>query len=141
MPTNLDSFLKSVPGGKTDLKDLDCYIDKNGDIRRLDNVDVLIKSIVNLLLTAKGTYLFDPEYGCNIYKYMFEPADELVKQDIFVELEGALRRYEDRGDISYDVTFFSNKKGFIIDISVAYRGEKKTVGITIDETLLRTVQD
>ncbi len=59
--SNLDNFFKNIPGGKSDLKDLDAYIDKNGDIRRLDNVDVLIKSIVNLLLTARGTYLFDPE--------------------------------------------------------------------------------
>jgi phage baseplate assembly protein W len=92
-------------------------------------------------LTARGTYIFDPDYGSDIYKYVYEPADEIVKQDIFNELENSLRLYEDRGEISYDVAFFSNKRGFVVDITVEYGEDKKTIGVTIDETLLRTMQD
>ncbi len=137
---NIEEFLKKIPGSKSELHDVDCYIDNTGDFRRLENVDVLIKSIINLLLTARGTYIFDPDFGCDLYKYVYEPTDEITQQDIYMEIERAISRYETRGDISYDVLFFKNKKGFRVNVSVGYKGKRKTVSINIDETLLTTIE-
>lgn len=137
--SRIEQFFRKIPGTRSELKDIDPYIDNIGDFRSLRNIDVLIRSIINLLLTAKGTYLFDPEYGCNLYKYVWEPADQITQEDIYMELEQSLRRYEDRGDISYDVLFLANRKGFIVNLSIQYRGTKKKVSITIDESILKTL--
>lgn len=137
--SQLERFLKRVPGRKHDLLDVDCTIGYNGDLKTLDGVDVIVRSIINLLLTIRGTYLFDPEYGCDLYKYVFEQSDSITEQDIYMELARAIRRYEDRANITYDVIFFSNKKGYRVNLNIEYENKSKRVSLNIDETLLTTM--
>ena len=108
---NIEQFFLKVAGAKSEIKDIDPVINNIGDLKELSDIDVIVRSLINLLLTSKGTYLFDADYGCNLYKYVFEPADEITQRDIYMELETAIRRYETRGKITYNVKFFSNKKG------------------------------
>lgn len=136
---NIEQFFQSVAGNKLAIKDVDPRINNIGDLQELTDIDVIVRSLINLLLTAKGTYLFDSKYGCDLYKYVFEPADEITQRDIYMELETAIRRYETRGKITYNVTFFSNKKGFIVNLMIAYKDKKKKVNIVIDESILKNV--
>ena len=136
---NIEQFFLKVAGAKSEIKDIDPVINNIGDLKELSDIDVIVRSLINLLLTSKGTYLFDADYGCNLYKYVFEPADEITQRDIYMELETAIRRYETRGKITYNVKFFSNKKGFVVDLMIDYKDRKKKVGITIDESILKNI--
>jgi phage baseplate assembly protein W len=133
---DIEKFFQTIPGRKSVIKDIDATLGSQGDFNEISDINVLIRSIGNLLLTSRGTYIGDPEYGCNLYKYIYEPADNITMQDIYMELERSIKRYETRGDISYNVIFFSNKKGFIVNLYISYYGEKKKISVKIDESLL-----
>ena len=90
-------------------------------------------------MIAEDTYVFDPQLGIGLYKYIFEPADVSTKTAIEQEVSGAISKYENRADIRHRVLFFRNKKGFRIEFEIEYKGLKKSINIDIDESLLRTL--
>jgi len=120
-------------------KDIIPDINSTGDFTELENVDVILQSIINLFSTTIGSYPFDPEYGCNIYKYIFEPATEKTRLDIKREISSALSRYEGRTKIEFDVKFYKDDKGFLINFTINYQGTKKQVTVPITEELLKTL--
>ncbi|GAG24357.1 unnamed protein product, partial [marine sediment metagenome] len=90
----------------------------------------------NILLTPKRSYLFDPEYGSDLYKMVFEPADAQTAETIKNEVTGSIIRYDDRAIIQdVAVAFFNQGKGFSITIQVDYQGESAELNIGIDETI------
>ena len=120
--------------------DVDSFIASDGDLYKLKGVNVIIKSLSRLFIISKGTYPFDPEFGAGLYKYIFEPIDIETKSSIESDLSYNISRYETRASIDYDVLFFKNKKGFRIDLTVNYKGKKEKVNVTIDESLIKTLQ-
>jgi len=135
----IEKFLNRVPAKKNIPNGVRPKITQSGDFQRTEGIDEIIKSISNILMIARGTYLFDSKLGSNLYKYVFEPVDITTKIEIEQELSQSIFEYENRAEINFDVLFFRNKKGFRINIYVKYRGEKGKVSIDIDETLMRTV--
>jgi len=49
--------------------------------------------LIHLLLTNKGERLYLPEFGANLRKYLFNPYDEITKQDIRDEIDEAVKTY------------------------------------------------
>ena len=135
----IEKFFKTVPAKKKIPNGLRPKITQSGDLTRTEGIDEIIKSLSNILMIARGTYFFDPELGSDIFRFVFEPVDLATKVGIEQELSQSIFRYENRADISYEVLFFKNKKGFRVNIYVKYRGEKGDVTIDVDETLLRTI--
>jgi len=135
----IEKFLNRVPAKKNIPNGIRPKITQSGDFQRTEGIDEIIKSLSNILMIARGTYFFDSKLGSNLYRYVFEPVDITTKIEIEQELSQSIFEYENRAEISYDVLFFRNKKGFRINIYVKYRGEKGKVSIDIDETLMRTV--
>ena len=139
MSNSVQDFFKKIPGTKSELKDVDCSISFNVDIKEIRGIDVIVRSLYNLLMTKKGSYIFDPDYGASLYKYLFEQCDDITKEDMYQEIEAAIRKYENRAKISYDINFLKDKRGFIVDLYIEYNGEKKTVSIPVDESMLKTL--
>ncbi len=139
MAQNLEDFLNKRSGASKDIRDIDSLISPSGDLTELEGIDVIVRSLTNLFLIPKETYVMDPEFGASLYKYIFEPVDIVTKNRIEQDVMNAVRKYEDRADIDFDVLFFKNKKGFMINLKVTYKGTKKEVSVTVDETLLKTL--
>jgi len=139
--SGVEEFIRTIPGQRTTIKDVDSIIDFSGDFRKLYDIDVIIKSITNLFLISKETYFMDPNVGTNLYRYIFEPADIATKSQLEQEISVALSAYMYNDvDIEYDIVFFNNKKGFKINFEISYKGKKKTRSVTINEQLLTTIQ-
>lgn len=136
----ITEFFKETAGKGYDLVDVDSVIDSRGDLRELKNIDVIINSIVKLLSIVKGTYLFDPEMGCGLHKFLFEPADLNTLQKIKEEINRNIYTYERRAKISTDVRFMANKKGFIINIVVEMGKEKREAKVAFDESVLNSIR-
>lgn len=139
MVNKSDTFIKNIVGSREELVDVDSIINQLGDLQELKGIDVIIRRIlVNLLVK---TYVFDPEYGYNLPKYIFDPTDyktlsrieNIVQHAIDISISPSLAK------IVPSVKFLSNKKGFKIDLNVEYKGKKDTVTLDVDESLLRTV--
>jgi len=60
------------------LNDYVATISSSGDFRKVRDIDVILTSWTNILLTPRGTYIFDPEYGSNLHLILFDPVDDIT---------------------------------------------------------------
>jgi len=134
MANLLSRFNKTVVGSDSKLADYKSNIASIGDFRRIADIHVILNSWSNILTTPRRTYMFDPEYGSDLYKLIFEPADATTKQGIIDEVVSVLKRYDDRARIN-DITveFLPNNKGFSLAVDVEYDGDTSQVQVIIDE--------
>lgn len=49
--------------------------------------------ITHLLFTVKGSKLRDPEFGCNLLSYIFEPDDDTTWDGVKTECKNAISKY------------------------------------------------
>lgn len=134
MANLLDRFRKDVIGSQEVDADYLPKIGSSGDFERIKNLDAIINSWNNILLTPKRSYPYDPLYGSDLYKLIFDPVDEETAERIEDEVVGALQFYDNRANIeSTNISFLRNGKGFTIDIIVNYKGEKGNLSVTINE--------
>lgn len=136
MASLLDRFNKTVAGSESKLADYRSIISSTGDFKRIEDIEVILNSWNNILLTPRRSYMFDPEYGSNLYKLVFEPADEKAQNQIVQEVVESIRRYDDRARITdVSVQFLSSGKGFNIAVEVEYEGDTSQLEIAVDENL------
>jgi phage baseplate assembly protein W len=136
MANLLNRFNKTVAGSNNKDADYKSIIASTGDFKRVEGIEVILNSWNNILLTPKRTYMFDPEYGSNLYKLVFEPADEKTIEQIKQEVVESLKRYDDRARITnVSVLHRPNKKGFTVAIDVEYNGDKSQLQVLIDESI------
>lgn len=82
---------------------------KNG-LFEMNNVtkDALTSNLLLLLLTEKGQRYYEPEYGVNIRKYIFDPNDGLNQSDIEQEIKETVKKFIPELTIS-QVQIFTGK--------------------------------
>jgi phage baseplate assembly protein W len=121
------------------------FIDKNGpdgDFRRIEGVAVLINSIRNLLTTPRGSYPFDPEYGSDLYKKVFEPADKTTEEEIQIESVDRIKIFDDRITVREVTTqFFNNRKGYRLNITIEKDDVKAVTSLDFLETSAFVLQE
>ncbi len=49
--------------------------------------------LIHLLLTKKGSRYFLPDFGTNLYQYIFEPLDDITLGKIETEIQDAVEKY------------------------------------------------
>jgi len=136
MSTLMEKFQKSVIGSSGKIADYTAKIAPFGDFYRVEDLQTILTSWNNILLTPTRTYTYDPEFGSDLYKYVFDPQDDDTKDEIRDEILYKLRRYDDRAEIvSLDVEYLSGQKGFTVSIVVDYEGQRGGVSFEIDESL------
>ena len=63
-------------------------------IKLNDNDQRAIKAdLMHLLLTRRGQRLYNPDFGTNILKYIFEPNDSLTWDSVKDEVIGSIKKY------------------------------------------------
>jgi len=113
------------------------YIPENvsKDFTRIENIDVIINSWNNILLTPRGTYDHDPNYGSGLFDLIFEPVDGDTQNIIREEIYNSVYYYDNRATIKNITIKFlkgaSSKKGFNVKIDVEYKGTVKELTIDI----------
>ena len=81
------------------------------------------QAIVNLLLTNKGEKLFNPDYGSNIRKFLFEPLDYATAAQVKRNIESTVLTYEPRviiEDLRCIPNF--NDNGFDVEMTYTLKG-------------------
>ena len=134
MANILDRFQKEVVGSRGRIADYTPRITAKGDFARIHDITVILNSWNNILLTPTRSYTFDPEYGSNLYKYVFEQSDEDTIELISEEVKSRLMTYDDRARVvSVNVTQLSNLKGFNVEVVCDYYGEMGQLSADITE--------
>ena len=135
MANLLDRFQSQVIGSEALLRDYLSVIASTGDFKRISDLNVILNSWNNILLTPRGTYLHDPEFGSDLYKYVFEPSDSQSIDGIKSEVVDRLSLYDDRATIEdVEVNISTNGKRVNVIIYVDYQGEKGTLDVKFDDT-------
>ena len=134
MANFLDRFNQTVVGSNGKYADYISTIAPSGDFKRINDLPVILNSWNNLLLTPTRTYLFDPEYGSDLFRLIFDPADEATVEKIKEEVVNRIRLYDNRASITgVEVKFLQNMKGFNLTIEVNYKGSTSELKTSLDE--------
>jgi phage baseplate assembly protein W len=119
----------------------------NGDFLKLtETPESEIKSnLIHLLLTRRGSRYYLPDFGTNLYQYIFEPLDEITLGKIEDEITDAVEKYIPNLTINkiviekfYDqIEFVDNDKlQHTIKINLDYTLNSRTFQSTGTVTLL-----
>jgi len=135
MANLLDRFKMQVIGSEDRLYDYLSLISSGGDFKRVQDINVILNSWNNILLTPRGTYLHDPNFGSDIYKYVFEPVDDTTVEGIKLEVAARIQIYDNRASIeSIDVILHPNGRRFDVIIYANYQGKKGTLDVKFDDS-------
>jgi len=134
MVSPLDKFNNHVIGSKSVLYDYIPVVSSSGDFSSISGIQTVINSWNNILLTPTRTYVENPEYGSDLYKYIFEPADETTIEGIKSEIQYRLMLYDNRALLTnINISFMNDRHGFVVDLDLEYQGDKKTLTVVIQQ--------
>jgi phage baseplate assembly protein W len=135
MANILQRFVKSTRGTDVQPHDYIPYISSIGDFKRIRNIDVILNSWNNILLTPLGSYIADPEFGSDLYKLIFEPADSGTVDAIKQEVQTRIENYDARGEIlDIVVVLLPNGKGYNVNLQCEFKGERGEITVKFDDS-------
>ncbi len=83
--------------------------------------NAISSNLMLLLLTEKGSRYYDPEYGANLLKYIFEPSDGITHSDIEDDLKETVRKYLPEVELVKVNFNDSEENKLYLDIYYSYR--------------------
>ena len=92
----------------------------NNDLVALKNTNAIARSVRNIILTSPGEKFFNPDFGSNVSKLLFENLDEVTALAIRDEIETAINNYEPRVSL-IDVEVTPDFDGNSLDAKIKYR--------------------
>jgi len=138
MASDLEKFNRNIVGNKKTIVDYIPLISSSGDFSKSYNLNAILNSWNNILLTQTRSYVGNPEYGSNLYKYVFDPADEVTESAIKDEIRYRLMLYDNRALITnINITFLQDGHGYKIDLNVEYENENASMTTVIHKDLIK----
>ena len=132
---NTTDFINQIAGTTYEIRDIDTVINSSGDFKELRGIDAIINGITQILMRDKGSYIFSPEYGCSLFRYIFELNDEITKSRIKEDVVLAIKKYEPRVAVMVDVEYSStNKRAFYLHLKITYK--KYMLKIIMAQTMI-----
>lgn len=108
---------------------------KTNDIVIVENSKAIRRSIMNLLSTAYGERLFQPNIGSSLRSLLFEPIDPVTTFEIKDRIITTLRNHEPRiRGLKVSVASNPEDNSYIVSIEFSVRatGEKDTVKTVLE---------
>ena len=91
----------------------------NNDLIAIKNVNAITRSIRNIVLTTPGEKFFDPDFGSNVTKLLFENVDDITASQIQEEIEFSINNYEPRVKL-IDVQVIADNDNASFDTIITY---------------------
>ena len=91
----------------------------NNDLIAIKNVNAITRSIRNIVLTTPGEKFFDPDFGSNVSKLLFENVDDITASQIQQEIEFSINNYEPRVKL-IDVQVIADNDNASFDTIITY---------------------
>jgi phage baseplate assembly protein W len=87
-----------------------------------------------LLRSPVGNRPFDPDYGVNLQRYLFEPADALTENEINEDIAYAIKTFEPRVEL---VSITSEMVEYGVNITITYFVKNVPELQTLETTITR----
>ena len=91
----------------------------NSDLIVIKNVNAITRSIRNIVLTTPGEKFFDPDFGSNVSRLLFENVDDITASQIQEEIEFSINNYEPRVKL-LDVQVIADNDNASFDTIITY---------------------
>ena len=91
----------------------------NNDLIAIKNVNAITRSIRNIVLTTPGEKFFDPDFGSNVSRLLFENVDDITASQIQEEIEFSINNYEPRVKL-LDVQVIADNDNASFDTIITY---------------------
>ena len=91
----------------------------NNDLIAIKNVNAITRSIRNIVLTTPGEKFFDPDFGSNVTRLLFENVDDITASQIQEEIEFSINNYEPRVKL-LDVKVIADNDNASFDTIITY---------------------
>jgi phage baseplate assembly protein W len=102
----------------------------NGNLRKITGVNVIQKSIENILKTPIGSIPNIPEFGSHLFSYLPQALDDILVETAERQLKIDIERWEDRADeLTISVKLDRSNKILIVDIGISYRNQDADVSL------------
>ena len=99
-----------------------------GDVSLKKEVQAVKQSVLNILLTNRGERPFDPEFGSDIRKQLFENFDPITEQLLSDQIRSALRNYEPRVRVlNINIDGKPNRNSIDISLEIEIQSPEQTV--------------
>ena len=105
-----------------------------GDLVTIKEEAAVKNALMNLLRSPVGSKPFDPNYGVNIDRYMFEQADALTENEINEDIGYAIKTFEPRVEL---ISVTSEINGYGLDITITYFVKNVPNLQTLETTITR----
>ena len=110
---------------------------KSGTVKLVSNEDDINESLNILLSTSLGERVMQPEYGCNLVDYLFEPLSSSMIGFIKDRVEKAILIYEpriiaDKIEVTDDGSFDLIEGKFIISVEYTIPGTNSRFNYVYD---------
>ncbi len=92
----------------------------NDDLITLKNESAIARSIRNIVFTSPGEKFFNPDFGSNISKVLFENIDEISAIQIKEEIELSIKNFEPRVRLT-EVEINPNYDNNQFDVTINYK--------------------
>jgi phage baseplate assembly protein W len=111
--------IPSPPSVYTDIDPLLTKNPKNGDLMVVRDTKAIKLSLQNLLSTAFGERLFQPQIGASLRPLLFEPVDSISTFEMRDRILETIRKHEPRvSNIIVDVVAYPDNNQY--EVSVEY---------------------
>jgi hypothetical protein len=106
------------------------------DISIITNEQALLESVINILSTEPGERIMNPEFGCPLHRFIFEPLDNITATQIESAIIDSIQKFESRID-KLNVFISTNDNTNTFDISVIFTmktsSQTQTINITLNK--------
>lgn len=106
------------------------------DLATYENEDSVKRALKNLILTDKGERFFNPIFGCDVRRLLFENLSEVTDQVMKDLIKTAVSNFEPRAEI-IDVVVSSNPDNNSVYVSIVFSVINKSEPITLELILNR----
>lgn len=103
---------------------------KTNDVSSVYNDQAIKQSLKNLIMTAPGEKLYNPDFGCRVSQLLFEPLDAFLATQIQLEILNTVSRFDERVRI-ITVTVTPEYDQYFLFVEIVY----VIVGQKLKETL------
>ena len=108
---------------------------------KLYDIEAIYQSIHNIIYTEKNQRLFLPEFGVNLWQYLFEPMTFVTVKQVYMEVYTALEKWEPRIKLhNSESSYIPNYETHTIDLNIVFSLKGKIEEKYVYQTTLTNLQ-
>ena len=104
-----------------------------GDFKEIFDIDVMLDALEKIFSIMIETYPFDPEFGSNLFRFIYEPFDDANIENIQSDVRNVMMEHIPGLSLKNLKVYIANDKSYVIELFVEFQGIKRKAKFLIDK--------